>query len=72
MGIGTLTPVIVEMGIFIGGIIWGVSLLNSELQSPGSVSLSAAILYVFLFYSVGEYTSHILKAVLNLFLEFNS
>ena len=38
-----------EVGVFIFGIIWGCSLLASELQSPGSVSLSVTILGIFLF-----------------------
>ena len=41
-----------EVGVFIFGIIWGCSLLASELQSPGSVSLSATILCIFLFHII--------------------
>lgn len=37
---------------FIFGIVRGFSLLDSELKSPGSVSLSATILYIFLFYII--------------------
>lgn len=34
------------------GIVHGFSLLDSELKSPGSVSLSATILYISLFYTI--------------------
>ena len=50
-------------GVFIFGIIWGCSLLASELQSPGSVSLSATILYILLFNIIIGCIGEIAKAI---------
>lgn len=52
---------IVGLGAFIFGIIWGCSLLVNELQSPGSVSLSATILYIFLFHVITENVFYLIK-----------
>ena len=52
---------IVGLGACTFGIIWGCSLLVSELQSPGSVSLSATILYIFLFYVITENVLYLIK-----------
>lgn len=49
-------------GVFIFGIMRGFSLLASELQSPGSVSLSTTILYIFLFHIISECVSYTVKA----------
>ena len=62
----TILELIVSLaagGALIFGIMRGLSLLASELQSPGTVSLSATILYIFSFYIIINNIGYIAKYI---------